>query len=99
MPTDFYQVIGECEDCARNSGTRHTHKNHLKLFPANGSSELIDIDLLGTLLGTLPKTKKGNQHVLVLTDRYSKLKMEIPMKNTTASHVETSFVESWAIPY
>lgn len=51
------------------------------------------------LLGPLTRTKKGNEHVLVMTDIYAKMTRDTPLTKTTDSHVATSFVEGWEIPY
>lgn len=38
-------------------------------------------------LGPVPGTLEGNQDVLVMTDRYSKLTKAVPTSKTTASHI------------
>lgn len=95
MANDVYQVVKESNSCARMRGTRHAHQKHLRLFPANGPLEFVAMDLLGPL----PKTTKGNQNVLVITARYSKLTRAVPLTKTTANHVATAFLENWVISY
>ena len=51
------------------------------------------------LLGPLPKTAHGNQHVLVITDRFSKLTRSIPLRTTTASVVANAFLDNWVYVY
>ena len=51
------------------------------------------------LLGPLPKTVQGNQHVLVITDRFAKLACSIPLRTTTASVVANAFLDSWVYVY
>ena len=49
--------------------------------------------------GALPKTAHGNQHVLVITDRFSKLTRSIPLRTTTASVVANAFLDNWVYVY
>ena len=56
------------------------NQKDLKLFPAAGPLEFVAMDLLRPLL----KTAHGNQHVLVITDRFSKLTRSIQLRTTTA---------------
>lgn len=51
------------------------------------------------LLISLPKTKWVNQHVLLMTNLYSKLTRDIQMARKTSSLVETAFIDHWVIPY
>lgn len=95
MASDVYQVVQDCCSCAANRGTIHRHQKKLQLFPAAGPLESISMDLLGPL----PKTLHGNQHVLVIKDRYSKMTRAIPLKQTTASIVAQTFVDNWIMPY
>ena len=50
-------------------------------------------------LGPLPKTAHGNQHVLVITDRFSKLTRSIPIRTTPASVVANAFLDNWVYVY
>lgn len=51
------------------------------------------------LLGPLPKTKTCNQHVFLITDRYSKLEMELPLQHSTEGLVNQAFFEYLVMPY
>ena len=51
------------------------------------------------LPGPLPKTAHGNQHVLVITDRFTKLTHSIPLRTTTASVVANAFLDNWVYVY
>lgn len=66
MLNDLYQVLQDIKSCASIRGTSYSHQKHPRLFPANGSPKLITMHLLGPL----PKTKRGHQIVLVITDLY-----------------------------
>jgi len=95
MARDVYQVVLDCQSCAATQGTRHRHQKMMKLFQAKGPLEDIAMDLLGPL----PRTRHGKQHVLVITDRYSKLTRTIALSKTTAPHVAQAFVDHWVMPY
>lgn len=45
------------------------------------------------ILGPLLKMKKGNQYIIVVTDRFSKLTRAVPLKKTTALHMATIFLD------
>ena len=51
------------------------------------------------LLGPLPKTAHGNRHVLVMTDRFTKLIRSIPLRTTTASVVANAFLDNFVYVY
>ena len=69
MASDAFLTVRNCTSCAATRGTLVKNQKDLKLFPAAGPLEFVAMDLLGTL----PRTAHGNQHVLVITDRFSKL--------------------------
>lgn len=51
------------------------------------------------ILGQFPKTVDGNQFIIAMPYRYSKLTLAIPISKTTALHAVLSFIDSWFIPY
>lgn len=51
------------------------------------------------ILGPLPRTDKGNQWVLVIKNRFSKLTRTIPLKQTTAPTIAQAFIDMWVMPY
>ena len=53
----------------------------------------------GGLLGPQPKTAHGNQHVLVITDRFSKLTRSISLRTTTFSVVANGVLNNWVYVY
>ncbi|CDF38169.1 unnamed protein product [Chondrus crispus] len=44
-------------------------------------------------------TAHGNRHVLVMTDRFTKLTRSIPLRTTTASVVANAFLDNWVYVY
>ena len=95
MASDVYNTVKECSSCASVRGTLFKHQKYLKLFPAAGPLEFIAIDILGPL----PKTRKGNQVVLVITDRFSKICRAIPLPNQKAVTLAEAFLNNWIYPY
>ncbi len=67
----------------------------LKLFPATASLEDIAMDLLGPFI----KTPRGNDHLLVVVDRFSKLARTVPLKNTRDIDIARAFTSQWAFTY
>lgn len=95
MVNDVHQVVKDRTSFEKTKGTKYKHRQHLKLFSANGSLDFISIDLLGPL----KKTKNCNQHILVITDRYTQLTRAVPMAKITAKKVSEVFIYSWIVPY
>ncbi|CDF32918.1 unnamed protein product [Chondrus crispus] len=95
MASDAFSTVRNCTSCAATRGTLVKNQKDLKLFPAAGPLQFVAMDLLGPL----PKTAHGNQHVLVITDRFSKLTRSIPLRTTTASVVANAFLDNWVYVY
>ena len=51
------------------------------------------------ILGTLPRTRLGNQYILVVTDCFSMLTRCTPMGKTTAPFVAAAFLNNWVMAY
>ena len=92
--TDVYVLVERCPECRKNRPSAK-HQRELKLFPAAGPLEFIAMDILGPL----PRSKKGNRFITVMTDRYSKLTRAVPSTKTTAPQVALIFLDNWVIPY
>ncbi|CAN8075930.1 unnamed protein product [Agarophyton chilense] len=95
MADDVYTFVGQCQSCVRTRGGIRKHRKNLKLFPAAGPLEFVAIDLLGPL----PKTKKGYQHILEITNRCSRLSRAIPLKDTKSTTLAIEFLNNWVYPY
>jgi Integrase zinc binding domain len=54
---DVYETVRKCDIFTRNRISEKRKTNLLKLFPANGPLESVDMDILGPL----PRTKHGNR--------------------------------------
>ncbi|CDF40922.1 unnamed protein product [Chondrus crispus] len=95
MANDAFSTVRNCASCAATRRTLVRHQKDLKLFPAAGPLDFVAMDLLGPLL----KTAHGNRHVLVMTDRFTKLTRSIPLRTTTASVVANAFLDNWVYVY
>ncbi len=95
MAVDCYAVVRKCSTCAKNRIKLRQRSNPLRLFPPAGPLESVAIDIFGPLL----KTARGNQYLLMITDRYSKLTKSVPMKTMSAEAVAITFTNEWALTY
>lgn len=71
-------------------GPQTNHKCKLQPFPEIGPPELVAIKILGPLL----KTALDNQHVIIMTNRYSKLSRKILAAKITSMHLSTIFLDN-----
>ena len=90
MASDAFSTGRNCTPCAATRGTLVKNQKDLKLFPAAGPLEFVAMELLGPL----PKTVHGNQHVLAITDRFTELTRSIPLRTTTTSVVANAFLDN-----
>ena len=95
MAKDVFSHVRNCASCAATRGTQVRHQKDLKLFPAAGPLDFVAMDLLGPL----PKTAHGNRHVLVMTDRSTKLTRSIPLRTPTTSVVDNAFLDNSVYVY
>ena len=89
-PSDAFSTVRNCTSCAAIRGTLVKNQKDLKLFPVADPLEFVAMDLLGPL----SKIAHGIQHILVITDRFSKLTRSIPLRTTTASVVANAFLDN-----
>jgi RNase H-like domain found in reverse transcriptase/Integrase zinc binding domain/Integrase core domain len=91
MASDVANTVNNCTVCAKNRISERKRTSFLKLFPASEPLEYIAVDILGPL----PKTEHGNQFLLVITDRFSKLTRTVPLRSISAFMVARYFCEQW----
>jgi hypothetical protein len=84
---DVYQIVTQCSHCAREAALLRKRKQHVTLFPAQEPLEYLAIDILGPL----PKAPRGNQFILVVCDRFTKLVRTIPLRKITYLAVAQAF--------
>jgi hypothetical protein len=87
LSMDVYQTVKQCSHCAREAGLLRKRKQHVSLFPAQEPLEFLAIDILGPL----PKTPHGNQFILIVCDRFTKLVRNIPLRTITSLAVAQAF--------
>jgi Integrase zinc binding domain/Integrase core domain len=95
MVSDVYQVVAKCEQCLQERLALRSPHGNLTLFPAQEPLGYIAIDILGPL----NKPKNGNQYLLVIVNRFSKLIRTVPLTRITASVVAWAFMEQWVYIY
>ena len=80
----FYVV--SCKDCNKNKKPSRHAKAPMTLHHAGYPMERVHIDFLGPL----PKTKKSNEHILMMIDQFSKWCECIPLPSQDAEHTATA---------
>ena len=95
MSIDVYNTVKQCEACAKESIRLRKIAAKLKLFPATFPLESVALDYVGPL----PRTYRGHTHLLVITDRYTKLTRTVPLKNPSAKETARAFCTHWAFVY
>ena len=95
MASDIMHTVRSCPSCAKNRIRLIRKSNPMKLFPATEPLESVAMDLLGPL----PPSKSGNRHILVMTDRFTKLTQVVPMRKITADKVASAFCVHWVYKY
>jgi len=95
MVVDVYVFVANCTQCARNRVGERRTKNYLKTLPP--TEPLTDICM--NLLGPLPRTAAGNEHLLVVVDRCSKMTRAIPLERIDADTIAAAFLDYWVAAY
>ena len=91
MSVDCYATVKKCTTCAKNRLTLRKGCSPLQLFPAEGPLESVAIDVFGSIL----KTARGYQYLLVISDRFTKLTKTVALKTMKASEISRAFVHEW----
>jgi hypothetical protein len=90
-----YRFSAACQKCQQERLSVKKPHAPMQLFTASEPLEFVAIDILGPL----PKTPNGNQYLLVMSDRFSKLVKTEPLKRITATAVAEAFTVSWVFSY
>ena len=80
MRTDAELYVQQCEECQRVKETRKQPRAPLGEMPVGGPLDRVATDIMGPL----PKSAKGNTHILVATDHFMKWVEILPIPDTTA---------------
>jgi len=95
MVLDVYALLANCTQCARNRVGKRRKKNYLKTF---SPTEPL-MDLYVDLLGPLPRTASGNEYLLVIVDRFSKMIRAIPLQRIDAEPIAAAFLDNFVAAY
>lgn len=95
MANEVYATVRNCESDTRMSSSQHKLQLQLELIPTTWPLDFV----LMKILVPFPKTKDGNQYLLLITNRYTKLKRATPATKPTAPHVAAIFLVHWTFPY
>ena len=95
MSMDLYACVRACPPCARERMSVRKHSYFLKPFPRTRPLQFVAIDILGPLA----RTRQGNQFLLVISDRFSKLKKTVPLKCISAYTIALAFCDQCVFVY
>lgn len=79
----------KCNTCAKNRVKLRQRAYLLQLFLPAGPLKSVAIDLFGSLLFTA----RGNQYLLMMTDRYSKLTKSMLLRSISDEVVALAFTD------
>jgi hypothetical protein len=92
---DVTRLVNTCHHCIQESTRLKKRKQGVTLFPASEPLEFVAIDLLGPL----PKSPRGNQFLMVMCDRFSKLVRTVPLRSINSLAVAQAFCSRWVFVY
>ena len=95
MVVDVYAFVANCTQCERNLVGKRRKTNYLKKFPPTEPLT----DLCMDLLGPLPRTAAGNEHLSVIVDRFSKMTRVIPLQRIGAETIAAASLDYWVVAY
>lgn len=78
LAVNFNSTLRNFSHCTPNQLKLRKNFTRLQIFPSNERLKSVRSDILGQFIRTLRK----NEHLLVITDRFSKMATAIPMKGT-----------------
>jgi len=95
MVVDVYAIVANCTQCARNRVGKRRKTNSLKTFIPMEPLK----DLCMNLVGPLPRTAAGNEHLLVIVDRFSEMTRAIFRQRIDVATITTAFLDHWVAAY
>jgi len=95
MVVDVYAFVANCTQCARNRVGNRRKTNYLNTFPPTESLT----NLCMNLLGLLPRTAAGNEHLLVIVDLFSKMTRADPLGRIDAETIAAAFLDNCVAAY
>jgi len=92
---DVYAFVANCTQCARNRVDKRRKTNYINTFPPTEPLT----DLCMDLLGPLPRTSAGNEHLLVIVHSFSKMTRAVPLERIDAETIAAAFLDHWVAAY
>ena len=85
------QYVASCEVCNKCKKSDRKGKCPMTEYQAGACMERVHLDFLGPL----PKTKRGNEYVLMIVDQFTKWVECIPPPNQTAEETARAAVDNF----
>jgi transposase InsO family protein len=89
MTRSLENYVSGCETCGRSKKPTRKARIDMTLYHAGAPMERVHLDFLGPL----PKSSRGNEHVLVIVDQFTKWIECIPLPSQTAEVTAEAVVE------
>lgn len=93
--SDVFSTVQNCQDCIRLREAHFKRQKLIKRFPAIGPLEFVAMDLFGAA----KRTARGHNLIVVLTDRFPRMKRRILLRNTTAPTVTAGVLKYYEYKY
>ncbi len=77
--------VASCDTCQRNNHKLQKASGSLRSIPSNQARAQVGMDLIGPM----PKTPRGNQYIVTLTDYFSKWAEAAALPDKTAHGIAT----------
>lgn len=90
MVNDVYTTASRCSACVRNR-LKPKLKKQLQLNSASSPLELVIVNIFESL----PHSANGNEYVIVVIDRFSKLSQLLQTVKTSSAYVANLFLDWW----
>jgi hypothetical protein len=94
MHSDVVKFVACCETCQVNKKSR-IPKRTWQRYPLSSRFKTVHIDLVGPLL----RSRKGNQFMLTIIDRYSRWIEAVPLATIRAIDISDKFYKVWVTRY
>jgi hypothetical protein len=80
LDEDVTKYIQQCDVCNRCKKSIRKAKCEMTIYHAGAPIERVHLDFLGPL----PKTERGNEHILVIVDQFTKWVECLPLPSQSA---------------
>lgn len=91
MSQDITAFVASCPECSQWKKSNRRSRCEMSTFHAGVPMERVHLDFLGPL----PKTKNGNEHILVMVDQYTKWVECVPLPSQTAEITARAAVDQF----